>query len=986
VARVFEAATAGTVLARLPLLPADPAEGSGRAAGPLLAEAVAVASHQAALHAAQAGSGPASGRWPEVLRAYELRARFRPTPHGAFAAVTTARFSGGPYHLHLAGELRARSYLAGAWLDALCGRLLEDDAVVSAVTFTTSNLVTRRGRRFETQQPAEAGARHVSVRASEAVVILLARAADAATAGQLTTAIHQRWPQIPATVIHTCLRDLARDGFLLTSLLPEDVTGDPLAHLLREAPAAAFPPLTRLWSLLTEADQYQPGAPARLTALQRARETATMIADVDRPLMTDVTATAHLDLPAALADQAVQAAGMLWRIGLTQPPLAGYHERFVARYGTGRLVPLLEAADPVTGLGLAGIEDQSSPPEPPGRAETLAGLIADAIAGQHTEAVLDTAVIAALSHDDPGPPPPTAELIVRVFAASKDDLAARRLRIAITGGSPAAGSTQGRFRGLLALPDITCTAEPAVTAEIVTRPARTPGTPLAPPAGHARRIPVGFPPRNGDLLLETLSLSSNGRHLVLWSSEESRPIMPVACNRLAPHMLPPIARFLQLTGLAGCYPLSLWSWGTAAAGPFQPRVTYRSVILAPARWLLPAHVRAAAGRKPDWERTLAGWRQHAVVPLPDVVLTHDHDRTLPLDLRRPDDRELLRRYVHRGVRAVTEPPGGPDAIQGVAEGPHGRHALELVIPLRRTVAARPASRPPVPRPPGSGLHLPGGAWLSLAIPCPAQQQNDLLTGIAALTADMAGLADCWFWLRYNTTALGQHLRIRFHGDPAVLGGQVLPAVSAWCAGAIRAGQAGGITVEAYEQETERYGGPAAVTAAERVFAADSSLVLWVIAATSDPARYLIAAATAAAAIARTVAGGDMAALDGRRLDRAAHQRMAAARQDVRAIAEGVVPYADPALTAAWLESLAAYRAAVPPPYRARCASSLIHMHQNRLLGDNTIEPLIRARGAGHGRATPGPGRHQRAVPGRPGRHRAPARPALRCRSRLRAGR
>jgi len=942
VARLFELATARTVLARLPLLPAEPAEGSGHAGEPLLTEAVAVASHQAALHVAPAATRPASGRWPEVLRAYELRARFRPTPHGAFAAVTTARFSSGQYRLHLTGEVRARSYLAGAWLDALCGRLLEDDAVVSAVTFTTSNLVTRRGSRFETQQPGEAGARHVSVRASEAVIILLASAADGATAWQLTGAIHQRWPQIPAPVIHDCLRNLARDGFLLTSLLPEDITRDPLAHLLHEIPAATARPLTRLRSLLAEADQHQPGAPARLAALQRAREAAKVIVDVDRPLMIDVTATAHLDLPAAIADQAVEAAGILWRTGLTQPPLAGYHERFVARYGTGRLVPLLEATDPVTGLGLADIEDQPRPPEPPGRTETLACLIADAIAAQQTEVVLDTAVIAALSHDDPGPPPPTAELIVRVFAASQDDLAARRLRIAITGGSPAAGSTQGRFRGLLLLPDIGYTAEPVVIAEIVARPACTPGTPLAPPAGNARRIPVGYQPRDGDLLLATLSLSSNGRHLVLWSSGESGPILPVAYNRLAPHMLPPMARFLQLTGLAGCYPLSLWSWGIAAAGPFQPRVTYRSVVLAPARWVLPAHVRAAAGRKPDWERALAGWRRHAVIPLPDVVLTHDHDRTLPLDLRRPDDRELLRRYVHRGVRAVTAPPGGPDAIQGVVEGPHGRHVLELVIPLRRTAAARPASRPPMPRPPDSGLYLPGGAWLSLAISCPAQQQNDLLTGIPAMTADLAGLADCWFWLRYSTAALGPHLRIRFHGDPAVLGGQVLPAVSAWCADAIRAGQAGGLTVEAYEQETERYGGPAAITAAEHVFAADSSLVLSVIAATSDPARYLAAAAAAAAAITRAVAEGDMAALEGRRLDRAAHQRMAAARQDVRAIAEDVIPYADPALTAAWLESLSAYRAAVPPPQRARCASSLIHMHQNRLLGDNTIEPLIRA--------------------------------------------
>ena len=942
VTRLFELATAQTVLARLPLLPADPAGGGRQADEPLLAEAVAVASHQAALHLTQAAARPASGRWPEVLRAYELRARFRPTPHGAFAAVTTARFSGGQYGLHLTGELRARSYLAGAWLDALCSHLLEDDAVISAVTFTTSNLVTRRGSRFETQRPGEAGAQHVSVRASEAVAMLLASAAGGATARQLTGAIHQRWPQIPAPVIHECLRELARDGFLLASLLPADVTGDPLAHLLREIPTSAAQPLTRLRALLAEADRHQPGTAVRLAALQRAHEAATTITNVDRPLMTDVTAVAHLNLPAAIIDRAVEAAGVLWRIGLARPPLSHYHERFLARYGAGRLVPLLDAADAVTGLGLAGIEEPSGWPEPPERTETLACLIGNAIAAQQAEVVLDSAVITALAHNSPGPPPPTAELIVRVFAASQNDLAAGRLRIAITGGSPAAGSTQGRFRGLLPLPDIVHTAGPGVIAEIVARPACTPGTPLAPPAGHARRIPVGCQPRDGDLLLETLFLSSNGGRLVLWSSEESQPILPVACNRLAPHMLPPMARFLQLAGVAGSYPLSLWSWGSAAAGPFQPRVTYRSVILTPARWVLPAHVRAAADRKPDWERVLAGWQKRAVIPLPDIVLTHDHDRTLPLDLRRPDDRELLRRYVHRGVRAVTEPPGGPDAIQGVVEGPQGRHVLELVIPLRRTAAADSILRPVPPRSRGSGLHLPGGEWLSLAISCPPRQQNDLLAEFAALAADLAHLVECWFWLRYSTASLGPHLRVRFHGDPNVLGGQVLPAVSAWCSSAIRTGQAGGLTVESYEQETERYGGPAATTAAERVFAADSRLVLSIIAATGDPGHHLVAAAAAAALITRTAAEGDVAALEGRRLDRTAHQSMTAARYDVRAIAGGVIPYADPALTAEWLDLLSAYRAAVPLKQRPGCASSLIHMHQNRLLGDNTVEPLIRA--------------------------------------------
>ncbi|MGH3997574.1 MAG: thiopeptide-type bacteriocin biosynthesis protein [Pseudonocardiaceae bacterium] len=80
------------------------------------------------------------------------------------------------------------------------------------------------------------------------------------------------------------------------------------------------------------------------------------------------------------------------------------------------------------------------------------------------------------------------------------------------------------------------------------------------------------------------------------------------------------------------------------------------------------------------------------------------------------------------------------------------------------------------------------------------------------------------------------MRVRFRGDPATLGSRVLPALSAWCQEMIRQRLSGGFTVEPYDQELERYGGPAAIGAAEHVFAADSSLALAILASVSRPSR------------------------------------------------------------------------------------------------------------------------------------------------------
>ena len=114
------------------------------------------------------------------------------------------------------------------------------------------------------------------------------------------------------------------------------------------------------------------------------------------------------------------------------------------------------------------------------------------------------------------------------------------------------------------------------------------------------------------------------------------------------------------------------------------------------------------------------------------------DRSLPLALDHGADRELLRRYVRRGVLAVTEPPGGAGVQGAVVTGPHGRHLAELVIPLARRAdpPIRPhrAALPTRARARGAGLFHPGGPWLCLAIPTAPHLQDELLRRLSDLAA------------------------------------------------------------------------------------------------------------------------------------------------------------------------------------------------------------------------------------------------------------
>jgi thiopeptide-type bacteriocin biosynthesis protein len=487
-----------------------------------------------------------------------------------------------------------------------------------------------------------------------------------------------------------------------------------------------------------------------------------------------------------------------------------------------------------------------------------------------------------------------------------------------------------------------------VVTELVVQ-ARTPqAAPLAPPAGLAPcRIPVGVPPRDGDLRLADLQVFSDGDRLIVWSARHGKAVIPVLYSRLSPAMLPPQARLLQLLGHSGCRPFQDWSWGSMRLHPFQPRVVYRQVVLSPARWLLPPELVTTARERARWPQAVKGWQVETVPSPPDIVVIEDGDRLLPLDLREDEDCELLRRYVGRGARSVTEQPGGPDVIQAVLAGPEGDHVLEMVLSLDRRMAALARQPPESPRPASTGLYLPGSQWLSLVVRAPAHLHDQLAVSLDEAVASLPQEINRWFWLRY-ADSVGPHLRARFHGDPATLGGQVLPALSAWCQRAIQEHMCRGFSIEPYDQEMERYGGPDAITSAEDVFAADSQLALAILRAEADPGQHMIAASHCAAVTALSVATADPSEAIGRpRMDRAARRRYDLLRSLARAAwpafpADAPVTAAAGPAWHAWRESLTAYRDRLGDARRGACASSLVHMSANRLLGNLADETIARA--------------------------------------------
>lgn len=935
------------VLARIPMLRVSPGYPEEDVlAGPLL-EAVRFASRS--LSSIAPADLETDERLAATVRAYELRARMRATPRGAFAGVQVAHVADAPARFSMGSAHRARSMPSSTWLGVLAERLVEETDVLARLRLTSNNLVVRRGGRYEIENPAETTSlARITLRATPAVSLILEACRNGASLDDVLTTVTAAWPQAPEERVRETVLEMLRGGHLLTDLLPGDVADDPLGHVLSRLPAESelAEPLSAIRKYLHEADLYPPGARERVAALTAARDLCDTIARHEGPITVDVVADADIRLPSGLLAEAADVAGLLWSITPTEATLDSYHARFVEKYGTSRRVRLLDVVDPVAGLGDPDVEPSRGRDEPDRRrARVLAELVAAAAAGDGSEVVLDDATIAALRVPDDGVrPAPSGELYARVIGASKEEVEAGRYRLAAYFGCTAdAGSSIGRFASLLPGevwgPDHD---EPSALAEVVVRPRSSKLDTVAVPTGFAStRIGVGVEPQPGDLPLEDLEVASDGHHLSLWSSAMDQQITPALYSRIGSAYIPPVARLLRLLARSGTRPCHTWSWGGLSEAAFLPRVRWRSAILSPARWRLPDGLMTAARDVARWEVELGRWRSSSRPRPPRVVIVENGDRFVPLDLDDARDRELLRRYVRRGTDGVAEMPGGSDAVQGVVPGPGGGHALELVIPLRAHQAAAkalPRQRPA--RSTAPVIHPPGSEWLSWVIAAPAAYHEELLEHVGDLAGQVRNDVNRWFWLRYDDPGHGPHLRLRFAGTPENLAGRVLPAVSAWGATLMDQSLIGTLALEPYVPEIDRYGGCAAIEAAEQVFHADGEFVLAYLAAARDQDDRLVRIALSAVEIARLVADGDLDTLGHPRLEKAARRRVNALRT-VAAHRPACLP--DP--TQAWdrrAASLVAYRSTVPVSRRADCASSLIHMHANRMGADRAEERIARA--------------------------------------------
>jgi thiopeptide-type bacteriocin biosynthesis protein len=119
-------------------------------------------------------------------------------------------------------------------------------------------------------------------------------------------------------------------------------------------------------------------------------------------------------------------------------------------------------------------------------------------------------------------------------------------------------------------------------------------------------------------------------------------------------------------------------------------------------------------------------------------------------------------------------------------------------------------------------------------PATADQVLQEVVRPVTAAAPGAGAADRWFFIRYGDP--DWHLRLRFHGRPDRLQGEVLPVLQAAAAPLLEDGRLWRLQLDTYEREVERYGGSAGIVLAEKLFHLDSEAVLELLTLFPEDAR------------------------------------------------------------------------------------------------------------------------------------------------------
>ncbi|MCY1077795.1 lantibiotic dehydratase [Archangium lansingense] len=801
---------------------------------------------------------------------YFARMSGRCTPFGLFAGCSLGSVGDGGTRLELApaSSYRRFSRFDVDYLETLVQTLRGRVAEPSRKLRVNSSLYTTdTDHRYVEVRVKDSARVHHFVRVTRTPYLdeVLARARHGATAAALAEALVASDPEIQQAEALDFIAELEHSQ-LLTSELELLVTGGDAARELHRV-LRALPGQQSLAELLggaiadlEDVDRRELGSGGEvLRRLEQRLEKAPVPLRRNNLLHVELHKPGNLRLSSEVTQRILADVSALSRLArsASRGGLKEFREAFEKRFET-RLVPLALALDEESGVGFGKADADQA--EMKGAA-VLAGLrfggaksrareaedfpsalllakLQEIYSSGLTELTLSDSDLDQFGHN-PQELPDAFALSGSLLAASPEALDRGEFKFFLDNFLPNSGcSILGRFasgndelrqqmvehiRAEESLrPDV-------VFAEIVHQPDGRVGNIIARPVLRQYEIP--YLGRSGageaaEIPLDDLWVTvRDGERVVLWSKQLNREVVPrLATAHNTPLSTLGIYRFLAALQYQDMLSIR-WSWGPLDTAPFLPRVTYRNIILAWARWRVDGQELRRWCEAPSLAEQFAAVQAYrARARLPRWVCLVESDNVLPVDLDNVLSVESMLQVVGRQQVVLLEEYGLLESAP-CTQGPEGPFVHELVLPFVRQ-EPRKTKRFSLGGDRGHERErsfAPGSEWTYLKLYSGAHTRDALVSDlITAFSRKAAEASVRWFFIRYADPQ--HHLRLRFATKDTRLRAALTDEVHALTRRFF--GDYGVYRVEhdTYERETERYGGPDGVELAEALFHHDSVAV------------------------------------------------------------------------------------------------------------------------------------------------------------------
>jgi thiopeptide-type bacteriocin biosynthesis protein len=340
------------------------------------------------------------------------------------------------------------------------------------------------------------------------------------------------------------------------------------------------------------------------------------------------------------------------------------------------------------------------------------------------------------------------------------------------------------------------------------------------------------------LHLDDILVVVRGLEIILWSKKHKKrmiPRMPSAYN----YTRSDLAVFRFLCDLQHQHVKSDLNFKMQYFFPdlsFYPRVTFKSVIVSPAMWLLPHNILEGikTGNQKDNKINLLSWLHQEKINYPfkaghaDQMLYFDPEVDADMDAFLFYCRQNVRKQIYISEALISDEDGLHDnsgkkyAVEFVA---NYSRKNQVYKPFQLTTSGIESKQQ------DDQTILPGGDWLYFEVYChPARADYLLINQLTTFLKESQNKIQKWFFIRYDDPKPHVRLRLRLidTADGYLIMGRLKTLLEPDC----EIGLISDIQVKTYIRETERYGA-SHMELIEWFFFADSKYVLELLAVTKD---------------------------------------------------------------------------------------------------------------------------------------------------------